>query len=78
MSTSIPEVADRVRADHGHRELHVLDAPVSGMSVGAASGRLQIFVGGERADYDRLRPVFEAMGDPERSCTSVVTAPATR
>lgn len=66
MSTSIPEVADRVRVEHDGRRLHVLDAPVSGMSVGAAAGRLQIFVGGEQEDYLRLRPIFEAMGDPDK------------
>lgn len=66
MSTSVPEVADQVRTENRDRGLHVLDAPVSGMSVGAASGRLQIFVGGEADDYVRLLPVFEAMGDPER------------
>lgn len=66
MSTSVPDVANRVRADHAARGLHILDAPVSGMSVGAATGMLQIFVGGDAADLERLRPVFEAMGDPER------------
>jgi len=66
MSTSVPDVANRVRIDHAARGLHILDAPVSGMSVGAANGMLQIFVGGEAADLERLRKVFEAMGDPER------------
>lgn len=66
MSTSVPEVADRVRAENTGRGLHILDAPVSGMSVGAATGMLQIFVGGDADDVARLRPVFEAMGDPER------------
>lgn len=66
MSTSVPEVANRVRSEHSHRGLRILDAPVSGMSVGAATGTLQIFIGGEIADVERLRPVFEAMGDPER------------
>jgi 3-hydroxyisobutyrate dehydrogenase len=66
MSTSVPEVADRVRAEHARRGLHVLDAPVSGMSVGAANGTLQIFVGGEADDVERVRPVLEAMGDPDR------------
>ena len=66
MSTSVPEVAQRVRAEHSHRGLRILDAPVSGMSIGAATGMLQIFVGGEVEDVTRLRPVFEAMGDPER------------
>lgn len=66
MSTSVPEVADAVRAANADRGLHILDAPVSGMSVGAANGTLQIFIGGEAEDVERLRPVFEAMGDPER------------
>jgi len=66
MSTSVPEVADGARLSQGHRGLHVLDAPVSGMSVGAANGMLQIFVGGDAADFDRVLPVLEAMGDPDR------------
>lgn len=66
MSTSVPEVAARVRAENAARGLHLVDAPVSGMSVGAANGMLQIFVGGDAADVERLRPVFEAMGDPKR------------
>ncbi len=66
MSTSVPEVADQIREAHAHRGLHILDAPVSGMSVGAANATLQIFVGGTAEDYARLRPIFEAMGNPER------------
>lgn len=66
MSTSVPDVADRVRHEQADRSLHVLDAPVAGMSTGAAAGSLQIFVGGDATDVDRWRPVLEAMGDPER------------
>ncbi|GAB3134829.1 NAD(P)-dependent oxidoreductase [Marisediminicola antarctica] len=66
MSTSVPEVAQRVRAENRHRNLRILDAPVSGMSVGAANGTLQIFVGGDVLDVELVRPVLEAMGDPER------------
>jgi len=66
MSTSVPEVADAVRSEHTDRGLHILDAPVSGMSVGAANGMLQIFIGGDAADVERLLPVFHAMGDPDR------------
>ena len=46
MSTSVPAVADRVRAVAGPRGIEVLDAPVSGMASGAQAGTLQIFVGG--------------------------------
>jgi 3-hydroxyisobutyrate dehydrogenase len=66
MSTSVPEVAERVRTEESSRNLRILDAPVSGMSVGAARGTLQIFVGGDADDVQRVRPVLEAMGDPER------------
>ncbi|WP_206477226.1 NAD(P)-dependent oxidoreductase [Microbacterium sp. KRD172] len=66
MSTSVPEVADRVRAEESARGLRILDAPVSGMAKGAASGMLQIFVGGDADDVERVRPVLEVMGDPDR------------
>jgi 3-hydroxyisobutyrate dehydrogenase len=64
MSTSVPEVADRVRALAEPRQVTVLDAPVSGMAAGAKAGTLQIFVGGDAAAYQRIRPLLEAMGDP--------------
>jgi 3-hydroxyisobutyrate dehydrogenase len=66
MSTSVPAVADEVRRRHGDRGIVVIDAPVSGMSVGAANGCLQIFIGGDAAEVEKWRPVFEAMGDPDR------------
>ncbi|WP_435746942.1 NAD(P)-dependent oxidoreductase [Nocardioides sp. SYSU DS0663] len=66
MSTSVPAVAEDVRRRVAGRGISVIDAPVSGMAVGAASGRLQIFVGGDDAEVERWRPVLEAMGDPER------------
>jgi len=66
MSTSVPEVADRVRALAEPRRVAVLDAPVSGMAAGAKAGTLQIFVGGEAADYHRVRPVLVALCDPDK------------
>jgi 3-hydroxyisobutyrate dehydrogenase len=66
MSTSVPEVAERVLALAGPRRVAVLDAPVSGMAAGAKAATLQIFVGGEAADYHRVRPALEAMGDPDK------------
>jgi 3-hydroxyisobutyrate dehydrogenase len=67
MSTSTPAVADLVRAEIGpDQRIEVLDAPVSGMAAGAKAGTLQIFVGGGEATYHRVRPLLEAMGDPDR------------
>ena len=64
MSTSIPAVADKVRAMA--RDIAILDAPVAGQSIGAKAGTLQIFAGGDEAVFGRVRPLLEAMGDPER------------
>jgi 3-hydroxyisobutyrate dehydrogenase len=66
MSTSVPAVADRVRALAEPRGISVLDAPVSGMAAGAQAGTLQIFVGGSAGTYQRIRPLLAAMGDAER------------
>jgi 3-hydroxyisobutyrate dehydrogenase len=65
MSTSVPEVTARAR-ELSQGKIHILDAPVSGMSVGANSGTLQIFVGGEAEEFKKLQHVFEGMGDKER------------
>ena len=72
MSTGVPEVAERVMAVAGPRQVAVVDAPVSGMAAGAQAGSLQIFVGGAAADYQRIRPLLEAMGDPARILQSVL------
>jgi 3-hydroxyisobutyrate dehydrogenase len=66
MSTSVPAVADRVRAAAEPRGVEVLDAPVSGMASGARAGTLQIFAGGRPETYQRVRPLLATMGDPER------------
>lgn len=66
MSTSVPELADEVRAQFAERGLNIIDAPVSGMSVGAANGTLQIFVGATPEQFASILPVLQAMGDPNR------------
>ena len=66
MSTSSPDVAERVRARGAQKGLRALDAPVAGMSSGADAGILEIFVGGAAADVAQARPILEHLGDPER------------
>lgn len=39
-----------------------MDAPLSGGPMGAIAGTLAIMCGGDKEDYDRALPVFEAMG----------------
>jgi 3-hydroxyisobutyrate dehydrogenase-like beta-hydroxyacid dehydrogenase len=40
----------------------VLDVPISGGKEGAEAGTLTIMVGGEKAEFERCRNIFEAMG----------------
>jgi 3-hydroxyisobutyrate dehydrogenase len=42
------------------------DAPVSGGPKGAETGKLAIWVGGDRAAYERFKPVLDAFGDQAR------------
>jgi 3-hydroxyisobutyrate dehydrogenase len=57
--------ADTARcAAHRLREqgAEFLDAPVSGGVEGAKAGTLAVMVGGQRASFERARPVLEAIG----------------
>lgn len=65
MSTIAPAVARKVAEAAAARGVPMLDAPVSGGSQGAEAGTLTIMVGGERDVFERVRPVFEAMGRRE-------------
>ena len=66
MSTSSTAVGARVVEAALERGVEVLDAPVAGQSIGARAGTLAIYVGGSAEAFARARPLFEAMGDPER------------
>jgi 3-hydroxyisobutyrate dehydrogenase-like beta-hydroxyacid dehydrogenase len=63
LSTNAPALVRRLHGLFAARGAHVLDAPVSGGPVGARTRRLAIWVGGERALFERYRAVLEAMGD---------------
>ena len=62
MSTISPQATQEFAARLAERGVHMLDAPVSGGSEGAAKGTLSIMVGGDAADVERAMPVFQAMG----------------
>jgi 3-hydroxyisobutyrate dehydrogenase len=66
MSTSTPVVGRALALEGEPRGVAVVDAPVAGMVKGAVAGTLQVFAGGTAADIARVRPVLEAMGDPDR------------
>jgi 2-hydroxy-3-oxopropionate reductase len=62
MSTISPVVTEELAEAVKEKSASMLDAPVSGGDVGAIEGTLSIMVGGEEADFQRARPLFEAMG----------------
>ena len=63
LSTNAPAVVRRIHAIFAERGAHMLDAPVSGGPRGAATGKLALWVGGERAIFERYRPLLDAIGD---------------
>ncbi len=63
MSTIAPDASRAIAARLAERGVGFLDAPVSGSSPKAEDGTLTIMVGGEAADFERAKPLFEAMGE---------------
>lgn len=61
-STISPAATKALAERLAERNMHMLDAPVSGGSEGAADGTLSIMVGGEADQVARAMPFFEAMG----------------
>ena len=61
-STISPKVTKEIAAVLAEKDVHMLDAPISGGSEGAANGTLSIMVGGDAAQFERAMPIFEAMG----------------
>ncbi len=61
-STISPQATQRMAELLAEKDVHMLDAPISGGSEGAANGTLSIMVGGAAAQFQRAMPVFQAMG----------------
>lgn len=61
-STIRPDVARELAEQARDAGLRPLDAPVSGGEQGAIDAALSIMVGGEKADFDSVSDVFEAVG----------------
>ena len=63
LSTNSPTLVRRIHDVFAAQGVHMLDAPVSGGPQGARTGRLAIWVGGDRSIYERYKPVLDAIGD---------------
>jgi len=62
MSTISPSATKEIAAALAAKDIHMLDAPVSGGSEGAQQGTLSIMIGGDAGDVATATPVLEAMG----------------
>ncbi len=50
-----------------------LDTPVSGGVIGAQQRDLAVYVGGDRASYESIKPTLDAMGDKVQYCGGIGT-----
>jgi len=66
LSTNSPTLVRRIEKIFAERGMHLLDAPVSGGPAGAKSGKLAIWVGGDKAIFDRHKAVLDAFSDAAR------------
>ena len=61
-STSYPESTKMIAEKLEQNGIRMLDAPMTGSTPQAEKGTLNFMVGGEKADYDQVRDILQAMG----------------
>ena len=61
-STIKPATARKIADRMGQNGVLCLDAPVSGGDIGAQQGTLAIMVGGPSEAFEKVMPIFEAIG----------------
>ena len=68
LSTTDPETITRISNSAAQSGISVLDAPVSGGTVGAEQGTLCVMVGGEKNNYDKYKSVLDLIGNQVVYC----------
>lgn len=63
LSTNSPALARRLHGIYSENGVEFLDAPVSGGPRGARTGKLALWVGGDKAVFEKYLPVLEGIGD---------------
>ena len=62
MTTTSPKLSKKIYDMAKEKNIHALDAPVSGGDIGAKNASLAIMVGGDKEAFEACMPAFEAMG----------------
>jgi 3-hydroxyisobutyrate dehydrogenase-like beta-hydroxyacid dehydrogenase len=63
LSTNSPTTVRRLSQRFAEKGIAMLDAPVSGGPAGAKSGKLALWVSGDKAAFDQHKAVLDAIGD---------------
>jgi 3-hydroxyisobutyrate dehydrogenase len=63
LTTNSPALLRRLGPMFAQKGVQFLDAPVSGGPAGARSGKLALYVGGDRETFERHKPLLDAIGD---------------
>ena len=58
-----PSFSKKMAAEATRREVHFVDAPVTGSAAPAAEGKLIFWVGADTPDLERIRPLLLSMGN---------------
>jgi len=61
-TSSYPALVQRIAAQAASQGVDVIDAPLTGGTTGAESGKLMFIAGGQAAALARARPIFELLG----------------
>ena len=65
-SSIAPSTARRLAERAQAAGATMLDAPVSGGEIGAIGGTLSVMVGGDEGAFADVKPILDAIGNPER------------
>jgi 3-hydroxyisobutyrate dehydrogenase-like beta-hydroxyacid dehydrogenase len=71
LSTNSPILIRKLAAQLEIQGVTMLDAPVSGGVVLAEKGKIAIMVGGDKATFDKLIPLFESYGENVVYCGDI-------
>ena len=78
MSTIDPNTTDRLAKEAAAKGIQFVDAPVGRLASHADRGELLFMVGASDADFTRVKPLLEAMGNTIYHCGGVGTGTRTK
>jgi len=63
LTTNAPTIVSEVAGPLAEKGINLLDAPVSGGPTGARNGKLAIYVGGDKATFEKHKALLDSIGD---------------